>query len=123
MEQKRSKREAKMNYEMKEALDALEAMAREYYTREDIFVASGLNIGKAQALRILARHGRFVLSHDEGTWIKGYWPENDPVEKAEKPVDRIARLELRVAQLEGDLAGIISAKWADNVAKKIYQKK
>jgi len=123
MEQKRSKGEAKMNYEMKEALDALEAMAQEHCICDGLFVHNDANARNAQALRMLAKHKRFVMTCDVGYWVDGHWPENDPVEKAEKPVDRIARLELRVAQLEGDLAGIISAKWADNVAKKIYQKK
>jgi len=42
---------------------------------------SGALSAEAEALRILAEHGRFRIVAEGGRMVVGYWPENDPQKK------------------------------------------
>lgn len=78
-----------MNLDIKETLNDLESMARQHcYTNRheatyrgvaEINVTdSGCLSADADALRTLAKHGRFRIIRAGGRMVVGYWPENDP---------------------------------------------
>ena len=45
---------------------------------------SGAITANAEALSLLAEHGRFRITGDFGRMVLGYWPDNDP----ESPNDK-----------------------------------
>lgn len=66
-------------------LEALEGMARQHcYTESGnalLLLLMTDSYGKsanADALRLLAKHGRFRIVHESGRMVVGYWQENDP---------------------------------------------
>ena len=70
-------------------LNQIEAMARKRcYTARQIrtyrgdlefnITDSGADQDDADALRVLAEHGRFRIVRERGRMVVGYWPENDP---------------------------------------------
>jgi hypothetical protein len=72
-----------------ELLAALEDIARQHcYTNpvENVYQGvtvinitdSGALSADADALRVLAQHGRFRIIREHGRMVVGYWPENDP---------------------------------------------
>lgn len=72
-----------------EYLDQIENMARQHCftdkqvrtyngVRESNITDSGGTSTDADALRTLAKHGRFRIVRDCGRMVVGYWPENDP---------------------------------------------
>jgi hypothetical protein len=83
-----------MNYTPTEIdlLDALEDMARQHCfidkqprvrfgVSEVNVTVSGALTADADALRVLAKHGRFRIVREGGRMVVGFWPEHDP-EKA-----------------------------------------
>jgi len=75
-------------------LEDLESMARQHcYTdqkqkdgvTEINTTDSGALSTDAEALRTLARHGRFRIIRERGRMVVGYWPENDPNAGTERP--------------------------------------
>ena len=44
---------------------------------------SGALSADADALRILASHGRFRIIREHGRMVLGYWPEHDPTKRSE----------------------------------------
>lgn len=71
-----------------ELLDALEEMARQHCGTEPADhptyphrTDSGALSANAEALELLAEHGRFSVTVSCGRMVCGYWPENDPGRK------------------------------------------
>ena len=76
-------------------LDALEGMARNHCyldtatktyqgaSETNVTDSGGLS-ADAEALRLLARHGRFRVERASGRMVVGYWPEHDPKRKEGK---------------------------------------
>lgn len=74
-------------------LDALESMARQHclslkaerdYNGQvagTTVTHSGALSADAEALEVLAAHGRFRVVASSGRMVVGYWPENDPQKK------------------------------------------
>jgi homogentisate 1,2-dioxygenase len=70
-------------------LDQIEDMARQHcFTDKEVrryhgvaevnVTDSGATSANADALRTLAKHGRFRIVREYGRMVVGYWPENDP---------------------------------------------
>ena len=92
-------------------LNQIEAMARERcYTARQIrtyrgdlefnITDSGADQDDADALRVLAEHGRFRVVRERGCMVVGYWPEHDPNAEA-----RRAAVANTVAPLVGKFGG------------------
>lgn len=66
-----------------EILDALEDMARQHcHTHTDSKQTNSEALSaNADALLVLAKHGRFRITKERGRMVVGYWPENDPEKK------------------------------------------
>ena len=66
-------------------LDALEDMARQHCyldgRNQPIETDSGATSADADALRLLAKYGRFRIVRDGGRMVVGFWPEHDPEKK------------------------------------------
>jgi hypothetical protein len=79
-----------------ELLDALEEMARQHchtgtaakdhngQVAGTLVTDSGAISTNADALRTLAKHGRFRIVAQMYRMVVGYWPENDPEKKPAK---------------------------------------
>lgn len=81
-----------MSDEATEILDALDNLAREHChldriervyqgEREVNITDSGAISTNAEALCVLAKHGRFRIVRGGGRIVVGYWPEHDPENK------------------------------------------
>jgi len=84
-------------------LDQIEDMARQHcFTDKEVkryhgvaefnVTDSGATSANADALRMLAKHGRFRIVREYGRMVVGYWPEHDPNAQhhAERPKGAIA---------------------------------
>ena len=73
-----------------ELLDMMEDMARQHcFTDKEVrtyhgvlefnVTDSGASSASAEALRMLAKNGRFRILREVGRMVIGYWPENEPI--------------------------------------------
>lgn len=82
-----------MTPQLKEAIDALESMARQHcftkaaprdhlgQVKGTLVTDSSACSANAEALELLAQYGRFRIVVSGGRMVVGYWPENDPERK------------------------------------------
>lgn len=78
-----------LEHKTDELLDALQAMAEQWcHTdgprgKEPGLTDSGAITANAEALHLLAEHGRFRIVRELGRMVCGYWPEQDPERKSD----------------------------------------